>query len=84
MAFAKSVSAVELAPAAPALTARQAAAERGRARKFVASLDRSTLGELGDQLVLGEFDWREWFDTKPSGVFMRAVDDERILREETT
>ena len=55
---------------------------REKARKFVRGLSRQQLGELGDALVLGEFDWRDWLPEKPSGALLRAIDEERILAEE--
>lgn len=55
---------------------------REEARKFVKGLSRQQLGELGDALVLGEFDWRDWLHEKPSGALLRAIDEERILAEE--
>lgn len=35
-------------------------------------LDRSAKSELGDQLVLGEFDWMDWFSDKPHPDFLRG------------
>ena len=60
------------------LTPEQARREKTRAAKFFASLTRAQRFDLGDQLVLGEFDWRDWFDAKPTGTFMRALDDARM------
>lgn len=62
---------------------RGVARERARAREWFKSLDSLAKWDLGDQLVLGDFDWRDWFDDKPSGVFMNEVDRERIFWEET-
>jgi hypothetical protein len=56
--------------------------ERDSARRFVASLSRSELFQLGDDLVLGCFDWREWFNTKPSAEFMNELDRQRQYAEE--
>lgn len=55
--------------------------EREAGRRWVASLDRHDVGELGDQFVCGDFDWREWLGSKPSPSFLRGADDERIARE---
>ena len=38
-------------------------------------LDRSAKGELGDQLVLGDFDWMDWFSDKPHPDFLRGFKD---------
>ena len=56
--------------------------ERAAARRYVRGLSRGQLFELGDQLVLGTFDWTEWFEKKPSAAFMRALDDERLYAED--
>lgn len=37
--------------------------------------------QLGDALVLGEFDWTEWFETKPTRPFMEGVEYARMLWE---
>lgn len=60
---------------------RQTAREKEKARKFWARLGSWERGELGNQLVLGDFDWRDWLDKKPSRVFLDEVDRERILWE---
>jgi len=55
---------------------------RKAARKFFSGLSVAERWDLGDALVLGGFDWREWgFRKKPSGVFMREVDYQRMLWE---
>jgi hypothetical protein len=64
------------------MNARETLRERNKARKWIASLTRKKLFELGDALVLGSFDWREWFDEKPSSVFLAEADIMRIFREE--
>jgi len=56
--------------------------ERAAARRFIAGLSRAQLFELGDQLVWGTFDWREWMNRRPSPAFLRALDGERIYAEE--
>lgn len=64
------------------MNVRERMRERGKAREWFRTLSRHDIGELGDALVLGYFDWREWgFERKPSGVFMREVDDLRINAE---
>lgn len=34
-----------------------------------------------DALVLGDFDWRDWFYDKPSRAYMRAWSDEVMYRD---
>lgn len=63
------------------MNVRQVMAEKERARRYWSGLSSFDRGALGDALVLGDFDWREWFDTKPSGSFLREVDELRILWE---
>ena len=52
--------------------------EREAAREFWEGLDSAARWTLGDALVLGEFDWRDWFASKPSRVFMNELDDVRM------
>lgn len=52
--------------------------EREAAKRYWKSLDNYTRGILGDALVLGDFDWRDWFHTKPSRVFMNQLGEELI------
>jgi hypothetical protein len=64
------------------MTVREAMREREKARKWWNALPHELRGPLGDDLVLGEFDWRDWgFESKPSRAFMNAVDYERGLWE---
>lgn len=53
-------------------------AEQERAKKFFAELPKSDRWSLGDALVLGDFDWRDWLHRKPTSVFLDALDTERI------
>lgn len=55
--------------------------EYDKARCFWDSLDDSARHQLGDDLVLGEFDWRDWLQSKPSHAFLRELDYLRILWE---
>lgn len=48
------------------------------ARKFWNGLDNAARWQLGDDLVLGEFDWRDWFDKKPEPAFMNELDQLRM------
>jgi hypothetical protein len=54
------------------------------ARLWFRNLNDTQKGDLGDALVVGTFDWREWFETRPVKGFMAAVDAERILWEMET
>lgn len=61
------------------MDAKQLDAIKRKARKFWDSLSEADRFQLGDDLVLGDFDWRDWFEAKPPRGFMREVDDLRIL-----
>ena len=60
---------------------RARAAERQRAKEWFESLPLLERWRLGDELVLDTFDWRDWFDAKPTANFLRAIDDARIAWE---
>ena len=61
-----------------ALTVRQRATERAKARKFWNSLSSSDRWAIGDQLVTGDFDWMDWFNSPPSHTFLDELDELRI------
>lgn len=65
------------------VTVRERMAAKSAARKFWDSLDRVQRGELGDAMVLGELDWRDWFEIKPRPGFWTEVDYLRVLWEST-
>ena len=65
------------------LTPKQRASEIAKAKRFFKSLHSSERWELNDQLVLGDFDWLDYFDSKPSGVFMNTLVDELSYWEQT-
>ncbi len=53
--------------------------ERARGRAWFGTLRTDERNDLGDALVLGGFDWRDWgFDRAPSGAFLGGADDARI------
>lgn len=52
--------------------------ERAKARKFWNGLSNADRWVLGDQLVLGDFDWSEWMSRQPSAEFLREVDKLRM------
>jgi len=60
------------------LSVRQRAVEKERGRKWFRSLSRWDKDELGNQFVLGDFDWRDWLEQKPSSAFLAGAEDERI------
>lgn len=65
------------------MNARTAANHRAQGREWFRNLPIDLKWEIGDQLVLGSFDWREWsFPKKPSDAFLNGVDIERMLWED--
>ena len=64
------------------MTARDVMREKEKARKWWDALPTEHRWTLGDDLVLGEFDWRDWgFSSRPSRAFMNEVDYLRMLWE---
>lgn len=63
------------------MNVREQGRERERARKWFAALANRQRWDLGDAFVLNTFDWRDWFTKRPTGVFLREVDEERIRWE---
>lgn len=64
-------------------TARERAAQRARGAEWFRSLGNADKGRLGDELVLGEFDWREWLASKPTSAFLNGADQARMDWEAT-
>lgn len=64
------------------LSVRDAMREREKGRKWARGLQMYDVHQFLDQNVLGDYDWREWFDKKPTGVFVNAAFDECQFREE--
>jgi hypothetical protein len=61
---------------------RERMRETEKARKFWQSLSTADRWALGDQMVLGELDYLDWFDGKrPSSAFMMELDYQRALWE---
>ena len=52
------------------------------ARSYARQLDSSTIALIADSLVWGDFDWRDWFDDKPSTETLRAFQDEVMQLDE--
>jgi hypothetical protein len=64
-------------PAAVPLS--QAQKDRAAGARWVRGLSRSEVFELGDDLVLGSFDWRAWnLPAKPSPAFLSGADQARM------
>ena len=55
---------------------------RMRARTFWESLALADRWQLGDELVLGYFDWHDWFDAKPEPGVLAEVDRLRMFWED--
>ncbi len=47
------------------------------------SLTTTERWELGDALVLGTFDWRDYFTEKPTNTMMKMLDEKREFWEQT-
>lgn len=59
--------------------------QRYKGRAYARGLSSSEVGMCADALVLGGFDWRDWFghwDRKPSKEFMRGFTDEVMARDQ--
>lgn len=68
-------------PVKRAFLGRERFKEKARGAAWFRSLWVSDKWELGDQFVLGTFDWRDWFDNKPSRLFLDGADEARIYWE---
>ena len=53
------------------------------AQLFWEMLDPAERWDVGDALVLGTWDWRDWMDDPPPPGFLTALEYERILWEQT-
>ena len=49
-----------------------------RMRKFWNSLSEDEKNQLGDELVFGSFDWRDWLENKPTERDLNMLDRMRI------
>lgn len=58
--------------------------ERYKGRAYARALSSRDLGMLCDALVLGDFDWRDWFVDKPSREFLRGFTDGAIECEQSS
>ncbi len=63
----------------PQLDARQAGKDRERGARWFRDLPEHLKNDLGDEFVLGTFDWRDWgFASRPSGAFLNGADEARM------
>jgi hypothetical protein len=49
--------------------------EKKKAEKWFKGLNDREIGQIGDDLVNVEFDWRDWLDEKPSSAFKNKLMD---------
>lgn len=64
------------------LTVRQKIKEREKATKFWAGLSNADRWTLGDQMVQGDVDWRDWgFEKRPTTTFKNELDQLRMYWE---
>ncbi len=53
-----------------------------RGRCEARALSSRDVGMAADALVLGDFDWRDWWIDKPSKEYLRAWSDEVMRRDQ--
>lgn len=58
--------------------------ERNRGAKWARDLSMDAVHAIIDAMVLGDFDWREWLDNRPTAVFLNAAFSEAQYREESS
>jgi hypothetical protein len=63
-------------------TVRERMQERERGSEWAKSLHITDVWVFVDQNVLGDFDWRDWFNSKPTGAFISAAFEHCQYREE--
>ena len=57
--------------------------DRAAGRDWFLSLSAGERWAVGDDLVLGTFDWRDWgFERRPSAAFLNGADAARMLWED--
>lgn len=56
--------------------------ERAAGARWADTLRREDLHQFVDDLVLDVFDWRDWFERRPSSAFMNGAFDRAQYREE--
>lgn len=60
---------------------RGRAAECTRGEQWFSGLSIEDKWGVGDAFVLGEWDWRDWFERKPTPSFMQGAENARLLWE---
>lgn len=55
------------------MSMREAVADQAKARAYWKELDPRSRGDLADALVLGTFEWIDWFEKKPSSAFLNEI-----------
>jgi hypothetical protein len=55
--------------------------ERYRGRAWARAMSDRDVWLWQDAMVLGEFDWRDWFIDKPSAAFIAGASDEIEYRD---
>lgn len=56
--------------------------ERKRGERWAKGIAMSDVHALIDAMVLDDFDWRDWFDERPSAPFLNAAFNAAQYREE--
>lgn len=62
----------------PKDSSRGRAADRAAGARWFNSLDDASKWELGDQFVLGTYDWRDWFHDPVSSAFLNGAEEARL------
>lgn len=60
------------------LGVRERAEQKTAGRTWFDGLGSGDKWNIGDALVLGTFEWIDWFERKPSAPFMHGVEDARM------
>ena len=60
---------------------RQRAQQRAKGEKWFKGLSTADKFLLGDAFVLGDFDWRDWLPSQPTGAFLAGAEYARLLWE---
>lgn len=56
--------------------------DRARGERWAKDLPMDHVHAILDAMILGEFDWRDYFDSKPSAPFLNAAFNAAQYREE--
>lgn len=55
--------------------------EYNRGRTWAKQKSLAEIGTFVDAMVLGDYDWRDWFSDKPSSMFLAGAVDEAENRD---